>query len=115
MPTPNKINEIESRILPDCYIYISHLDEGHQYWQLPCYPETVSDNMQGNFGSANTLGRSAPIFTFTYSGPRTVSITLRFHRDMFESEEYTSNVKPAVYEDKAESFIHALQAIALPK
>lgn len=115
MPTPNKISEIESRILPDCYIYISHLDEGHQYWQLPCYPETVSDNMEGHFGSVNTLGRSAPIFTFANSGPRTVSVTLRFHRDMFESEEYTSNVKPAVYEDKAESFIHALQAIALPK
>jgi hypothetical protein len=34
---------------------------------------------------------------------------------MFESEEYVSNVKPAEYEDKAESFIHALQAVAVPK
>lgn len=117
MPTNSKINDIESRVLPDCYIYISHLDlpEESKYWQLPCYPESVSDNMGATFGSANTLGRSAPIFTFSYSGPRTVNITLKFHRDMFESEDYASNVVPAEYEDKAESFIHALQAIAVPK
>jgi hypothetical protein len=106
---------IHSRILPDCYLYISHLDEDVQYWQLPCYPESVSDTMTANFTSTNTLGRSAPVFTFGYSGPRTVNITLKFHRDMFESEEYVSNVKPAEYEDKAESFIHALQAVAVPK
>jgi hypothetical protein len=115
MANEPKINTIEGRMLPDCYIYISHLDDDYKYWQLPCYPETVSDSMSPNYGSSNTLGRSAPIFTFSHSGPRTVNITLSFHRDMFEKEEYTSNVKPAEYEDKAESFIHALQAVALPK
>jgi hypothetical protein len=39
-------NDIFNRILPDCYIYISHLDEEFKYWQLPGYPEEVTDDMQ---------------------------------------------------------------------
>lgn len=107
-------NDILNRILPDCYIYISHLDENHQYWVLPCYPDEVSDNMASTFAETSALGRSAPVFTFSSSGPRSVQITLRFHRDMFEEEAYT-NVVPKDHEDRAESFIHALQAISVPK
>ena len=106
-------NDILSRILPDCYLYISHLDEGFKYWMLPGYPNEVSDSMSVQFPSTNALGRSAPVYTFSNSGPRTVTISLEFHRDMFE--EMPSNVVPNDDEDKAESFIHAIQAIAVPK
>ena len=108
-------NDVFSRILPDCYIYISHLDlpEERKYWMLPGYPNEVSDSMQSNFSPTNALGRSAPVYTFSNSGPRTISISLEFHRDMFE--EMPSNVVPNDDEDKAESFIHAIQAIAVPK
>ena len=104
---------IFSRILPDCYIYISHLDEGFQYWQLPGYPEEVTDSMESSFTPTTALGRSAPVYTFSNTGPRTIAISLNFHRDMFE--EMQSNVVPLDGEDKAESFIHAIQAIAVPK
>lgn len=106
-------NSIISRVLPDCYLYISHLDEGFQYWQLPGYPDEVSDEMRSTFSDTTALGRSAPVYTFSNSGPRTVQISLNFHRDMFE--EMPSNVIPRDGEDKAESFIHALQSIAVPK
>lgn len=106
-------NDIFSRLLPDCYIYISHLDEGFKYWTLPGYPDEVSDSMQSNFVANTALGRSAPVYTFSNAGPRTVQINLKFHRDMFD--EMPSNVIPNEGEDKAESFIHALQAIAVPK
>lgn len=107
-------NDIMSRILPDCYIYISHLDEGiPKYWQLPGYPEKVTDQMQSEFVASSALGRSAPVYTFSHSGPRSIQINLSFHRDMFE--EMPSNVVPKDNEDKSESFIHALQAIAVPK
>jgi hypothetical protein len=105
--------DIFSRILPDCYIYISHLDEGYQYWQLPGYPDKVTDHMQSEFQTNTALGRSAPVYTFSNSGPRTVQINLSFHRDMFD--EMPSNVVPKDNEDKSESFIHAIQAIAVPK
>lgn len=106
-------NDILNRILPDCYLYISHLDEGYQYWQLPGYPEKVTDSMQSAFQQNTALGRTAPVFTYSNSGPRSISLTIRFHRDMFE--EMPSNVVPHDDEDKAESFIHAIQAIAVPK
>ena len=105
--------DIFSRILPDCYLYISHLDAEAQYWQLPGYPDEVTDEMSSTFQQTTALGRSAPVFTFSNAGPRSVNITLNFHRDMFE--EMPSNVVPQDGEDKAESFIHALQAIAVPK
>ena len=102
-------------ILPDCYIYISHLDlpEDAKYWQLPGYPDKVSDQMNSSFQENSALGRSAPVYTFSNSGPRTINFTLSFHRDMFE--EMPTNVVPRDGEDKAESFIHAIQAIAVPK
>lgn len=106
-------NDVINRILPDCYIYISHLDEGVQYWQLPGYPEEVADAMTSSFTPTTALGRSAPVYTFSNSGPRTVQINLNFHRDMFE--EMPCNVVPKDDEDKAESFIHALQSIAVPR
>jgi hypothetical protein len=106
-------NDILNRVLPDCYLYISHLDEDFQYWQLPGYPNEVSDDMQSNFVATTALGRSAPVYTFSNAGPRSVQIRLEFHRDMFE--DMPSNVTPRDGEDKAESFIHALQAIAVPK
>ena len=110
---PTKKDSIIDRILPDCYLYISHLDDGFQYWQLPGYPDEVSDDMRSTFSDTTALGRSAPVYTFSSSGPRSVQISLNFHRDMFE--DMPSNVTPRDGEDKAESFIHALQAIAVPK
>lgn len=108
-------HDIFSRVLPDCYIYISHLEgiDGIKYWQLPGYPDEVTDDMRSTFNETTALGRSAPVYTFSNAGPRSVQITLRFHRDMFE--EMPSNITPRDGEDKAESFIHALQAIAVPK
>lgn len=111
----SQYEDLLSRILPDCYIYISHLDlpEQAKYWQLPGYPDEVTDNMPSEFAASTALGRSAPVYTFSNAGPRSIQLTLNFHRDMFE--EMVSNVTPRDGEDKAESFIHALQAIAVPK
>jgi hypothetical protein len=109
-------DDIFSRILPDCYIYISHLDEDYQYWMLPGYPEEVTDDMASNFQSTTALGRSAPVYTFSNSGPRSVQIRLNFHRDMFEEiNKFNGNNKFEDGDDMADKFIKALQAIAVPK
>ena len=111
-------DDIFSRILPDCYLYISHLDEEYQYWMLPGYPEEVTDNMDSNFGTASALGRSAPVYTYSSSGPRTIQINLEFHRDMFEEVNMQARGKVHIFDngdDMAEAFIKALQAIAVPK
>ena len=111
-------NDIFSRILPDCYLYISHLDEEYQYWMLPGYPEEITDNMNSTFNSTSALGRSAPVYTYSSSGPRSVQISLEFHRDMFEEVNAHARGKVKKFDsgdDMVEAFIKALQAIAVPK
>ena len=111
-------NDIFSRMLPDCYLYISHLDEDYQYWMLPGYPEEVTDNMSSTFGNASALGRSAPVYTYSNSGPRSVQINLEFHRDMFEEINLHARGKVKKFDsgdDMVDTFIKALQAIAVPK
>jgi hypothetical protein len=111
-----KSNSVLDRVLPDCYLYISHLDEEYQYWMLPSYPETVTDTMASEFTSNFALGRSAPVYTFSHAGPRTVAVDFSFHRDMFE--EINEHVKSPSFsdaDDLADKFIKALQAIAVPK
>jgi hypothetical protein len=115
---------IIKRLLPDCYLYISHLDEPYQYWMLPGYPDTLTDSMSVNFKDSTALGRSAPVYTFSNSGPRSVSIQLEFHRDMFEEINNFRYPKDASGnptgpfadgDDMADTFIKAIQAIAVPK
>ena len=72
-------------LLPDNYLYISHLDEDFQFWRLPCNPETISDSMQSTFTPTTALGRSAPVYTYGNSGPRTVQVSLHLHRDMMDA------------------------------
>ncbi len=110
-------DEVKNRILPDCYIYISHLDGiAPQYWRLPQYPDEVTDQMQSNFSEQNALGRSAPVYTFSNAGPRLVQFNLEFHRDMIdEANVGYSNVTLKDNEDYSDKLISALQAIAVPK
>lgn len=110
-------DEVKNRTLPDCYIYISHLDGiAPQYWRLPQYPDEVTDQMQSSFADQNALGRSAPVYTFSNAGPRTLQFNLEFHRDMIdEANVGYSNVQLKDGEDHSDKLISALQAIALPK
>ena len=108
-------NDIFNRILPDCYLYISHLDEEYQYWMLPGYPEEITDSMESSFGSTSALGRSAPVYTYSSSGPRTIQINLEFHRDMFEEINNFRGKPFKDGDDMVEQFIKAIQAIAVPK
>lgn len=119
MATQTSFTERESinRVLPDCYIYISHLDGiAPQYWRLPQYPDDIGDAMPSTFVDQNALGRSAPVYAFSNSGPRTVQFNLEFHRDMVDEVNVGfSNVPLNDNEDHSDKLISALQAIALPK
>ena len=103
-PYDRKEADIINRVLPDCYLYISHLDlpEELKYWQLPGYPDEVTDSMKANFSESTALGRSAPVYTFSNAGPRTVQFNLEFHRDMIKS------VKGELNEQETTVLIYAL-------
>lgn len=101
----------------DNWIYFGHLDK---YAVIPSYPESISDNMASNFAQVTALSRSAPTFTYTYSGPRTVRIDLQLHRDMMDDMNINiSNLKSNVLDfkddDYVDTLIRYLQACAVPK
>ena len=103
--------------LQDNYIYISHLDEDLQFWRLPASPDTLQDSMDSSFATENVLGRSAPVYTYSNSGPRSVQISLKLHRDIMDdiNEGYSNSELQGTGEDYVDNLIRALQAIALPK
>lgn len=95
------------------YLYLYHTDE----WVLiPVYPDQIQDAMPTTFQKTNALSRSAPVFSYSYSGPRTVQVALSLHRDMMNEENYgKSNLKIEVGDDYIDTLIKRLQSISLPK
>lgn len=97
----------------DNYIYLYHTNT---VIVLPTYPETVTDSMGANFSTTTPLGRSAPIYSYASSGPRTVGFSLNLHRDMMNAVNYqTSNANVAIGDDYVDTMINQLQAMAVPK
>ena len=105
-----KFNMIEN------YIYLYHLDK---FIVLPTYPESIQDTLSATFASTSALARSAPIFSYSHSGPRTMQIQLTLQREMMTQINYgTSNINLSEVElgdDYVDTMINELQAIALPK
>lgn len=100
----------------DNYIYISHLDNDYKFWRIPVTPEEISESMESNFNSTTALGRSAPVFTYSHSGPRSMSITINLHRDMMDDiNQGWSNAKLGYGEDYVDNLIRAIQAISVPR
>lgn len=108
--------------LVENYIYIYQLDK---YVVLPVWPESVADSLGSTFSTTNILARTAPIYSYSFSGPRSVQFNLTLHRDLM----YTVNrmntkfldankeFSPAVIEitdDYIDVLIKYLQAMALP-
>lgn len=107
--------------LVDNYIYLYHLpgqkntDMG-QYVILPTYPESYTENLQSSFSSESLLARSAPIFAYSYSGPRSITITLSLHRDMMQQLNLgVSNMDVELGDDYVTTLINKLQVVCLPK
>lgn len=99
----------------DNYIYLYHTDT---LIAIPTYPESIADTMSVTFNSASLLSRSAPIFSYSHSGPRSFQISLHLHRDMMNSVNISSSnlkVPDLADEDYIDILIKQLQAAALPK
>lgn len=97
----------------DNYIYLYHTDE---WLLLPSYPDQVSDKMSSTFSATNSLSRTAPIYTYSHSGPRSVQISLDLHRDMlYDVNLGVSNFKVDVGSDYVDTLIRKIQSIAVPR
>lgn len=105
----------------DNYIYFYHLGEQGEYMILPTYPDSIADSMTSKFSETNALSRSAPIYSYSNSGPRTVQINLALHRDMMDEVNYTNGtIKKDLAnllkdDDYVDILIKKLQSISVPK
>lgn len=104
------------RMIPN-YIYFYHLDK---FCILPLYPDSISDNMSATFGKTDALSRTAPVFSYSNSGPRSVQIKLDLHRDLMNDlNKNISNLKENVVdfngEDYVDLLVKYLQSSALPR
>jgi hypothetical protein len=72
--------------------------------------------MESSFQPTHALGRSAPVFTYSNSGPRTMSININLHRDLMDDINIgSSNSKLGEGEDYVDNLIKALQSISVPR
>lgn len=98
------------------YIYIYQLKK---YVILPVYPDNVQDSLGSNFATENILARTAPVYSYSNSGPRTVNITLNLHRDLmtavnYDNTNFIDDVNRELGDDYVDTLIRYLQAMALP-
>ncbi|MBO7734822.1 MAG: hypothetical protein J6S67_19840 [Methanobrevibacter sp.] len=94
------------------YIYLYHTKT---FIIIPQYPESIADSMSATFASTTPLSRSAPIYAYSNSGPRTLQISLSLHRDMMTAVNLKkSNVVLEIGDDYVDTLIKQIQAVALP-
>ena len=97
------------------YIYLYHTKT---LIAIPTYPEEITDTMGITYNTTTPLSRSAPIYSYSNSGPRSFALTLNLHRDMMKSINTTVsnlNVTDLGKDDYVDILAKQLQAIALPK
>lgn len=100
----------------DNYIYLYHVG---QFIVLPLYADGISDSQTVTYSSNIPLSRSAPIYSYTNSGPRTVGVSFDLHRDLMYQINYeVSNVPIDLSmpenDDYVDILIKYLQASVVP-
>lgn len=58
--------------------------------ELPMTPPQVSDSNSANYAQQTILSRSAPVYSYISTGPRTISVSIKVHREMMDNMDYSS-------------------------
>lgn len=96
----------------DNYIYLYHTDT---FIIIPAYPENFTDSMRVEYSQESPLMRSAPIFSYSSSGPRQLDVNITMHREMMQQINYgVSNADVGLHDDYVDELIKQIQAAALP-
>lgn len=94
------------------YIYLYHTQT---FIVIPVFNDSVVDSMGTEFVSTTPMSRSAPIYSYSSSGPRHLQVNLDLHRDMFvQMNQNVSNAPVQVGDDYVDTLIKQLQAASLP-
>lgn len=111
MPTENLLytNDLHNFQMINNYIYLYNVDK---YIILPEYADEINDSSQAQFSTSTPLSRSAPVYSYANSGPRTVSARFTFHREMMKQINYNNN--SIITDDYVDELIKQIQACILP-
>lgn len=94
------------------YIYMYHTGV---YVVLPTFPQTMQDSTPTTYTQTSLLGRSAPTFSYAYSGPRTINFEFKLHRDMMKQiNRKNPTVVKNIGEDYVDVMMREMQAAAVP-
>ena len=102
----NKIKSLSNRVPTDNYIYFHHIDKDNLII-IPVDPDSVADSMNASWASSTPLSRSAPIYSYQNSGPRSVQLAFSVHRDLMK--QFNPGEKDAV-----DLLLKNLEACVLP-
>lgn len=107
----------ETRIFTmiDNYIYLYHTNT---LIALPTFPEQIQDSTNIQYNQEVPLTRSAPIFSYANSGPRSFAVSLQLHRDMMtqiNTPLSNLNVEDLKDDDYVDILIKQMQASVLPR
>lgn len=107
------VSKYKTRILPeiDNYIYLYHTNT---LLMLPGYPTTLTDNSSIQYSTDFPLGRSAPTYSYSYSGPRSIQITLDMHREYMNQINYSNPHYLEVGDDYVDLLVKEIQAACIP-
>lgn len=89
----------------DNFIYFHHIGKSIT---IPVDPLAVTDSMSASWASSTPLSRSAPIYSYQNSGPRSVQFQFQLHRDLVKQ------FNPDWGEDPVDELITNLEACVLP-
>lgn len=94
------------------YIYLYHTKT---FIILPSWPENLQESTGVTFASNTPMLRTAPIYSYSYSGPRSITVQMLLHRDLMTNInlENTSLQLP-VGMDYVDLLTKQIQAVALP-
>ena len=94
------------------YIYLYHVDK---FILLPIYPDTLSETLGITFNTVTPLSSTAPIYSFTNAGPRSIHFQFTLHRDLMKEINYNvSNVTLDIGDDYVDTLVKYMQAAVLP-
>lgn len=89
----------------DNFIYFHHTGKSIT---IPVDPQALTDSMSASWVSSSPLSRSAPIYSYQNSGPRSMQFSFQLHRDLVKQ------FNPDWKEDPVDALITNLEACVLP-
>lgn len=89
---------------PECYIYLHHVDT---MIILPSYTDANNDSISVSFAQSTPLGRTAPIYSYQKSGPRTLQVSFNLHRDMMQELNYAASNYSSLIQSSSKTLTNA--------